>query len=108
MKYIIYLLTCMITSYTTARLLIDSLNELIILIITILLAIFIIHPLFYLHGNIYTILKKTENREKVYYFKKSYLQLNINQCGLGINIYKDGIDIVILIFYIGWHKRFTV
>jgi hypothetical protein len=44
--------------------------------------------------------------EKVFEFKKSYLQFNIrNRLGLGFNIsFQDkGVVLIIVVFYIGYH-----
>ena len=43
--------------------------------------------------------------EKVINFKNTYIQINVNNFGLGIAIDKKGIDILILFLYIGFYSR---
>ena len=45
------------------------------------------------------------NTEKVYQFKNSYLQINIDQIGLGFSFNRKGINVIILFLYIGYHLK---
>ena len=51
--------------------------------------------------------KNTEQLDKVFYFKKSYLQLTLfpSNIGLGLSFSKSGVSLLLLIGYIGFHFR---
>lgn len=43
--------------------------------------------------------------EKIYEFKNTYLQINLNQFGLGFSVNRGGVQFIILFLYIGYHSK---